>query len=175
MVIVPKKVFLTAGVGKHPTKLGSFERALRDAKIYPYNLVPVSSIIPPEAEIISREEGLKYLVPGQILFVVMSRISSDEVGRHIVAAIGGAKEKGKRLHGYLSEYSVFDTPVSIAKKTAEYLSAEMLITIRGGESWHPESEGPNLDHLDVFSIAAEAEVKEGDGWVTAIAAAVLLY
>jgi len=44
---VPKKYFLTKGVGTDRHKLNSFELALRNAKIAPYNLVRVSSILPP--------------------------------------------------------------------------------------------------------------------------------
>ncbi|MCD6515445.1 MAG: arginine decarboxylase, pyruvoyl-dependent [Candidatus Odinarchaeota archaeon] len=175
MELIPKKVFLTAGVGRHPTKLGSFERALREAQIHPYNLVPVSSIIPPNAEIINKEEGLKSLKPGQIIFVVLSRISSDEVGRQIVASIGLAKLKNNNTaHGYISEFSAFDMPVDIAKKNAEYLAAEMLATSIGDPPLDFNDEKVNLDKFIIKSTAASATIENGDGWVTAIAAAVLL-
>ena len=55
---VPEKVFFTKGTGVHKDKLVSFEMALRNAGLAPYNLVTVSSIMPPDAEIITREEGL---------------------------------------------------------------------------------------------------------------------
>ena len=38
---VPKKIFLTKGVGKHREKLSSFEMALRSAGIAQFNLVRV--------------------------------------------------------------------------------------------------------------------------------------
>lgn len=44
---VPRRVFLTKGVGRHREKLSSFEMALRGAQIHAYNLVTVSSILPP--------------------------------------------------------------------------------------------------------------------------------
>ena len=56
--MVPKKVFLTKGVGVHKDKLASFELALRSAGIEGCNLVYVSSIFPPECKIISKDEGL---------------------------------------------------------------------------------------------------------------------
>ncbi|MGQ4832293.1 MAG: pyruvoyl-dependent arginine decarboxylase [Candidatus Asgardarchaeia archaeon] len=172
--LIPKKVFLTAGIGKHPTKLGSFERALRDAKIHAYNLVPVSSIIPPDAKIISKEEGIKYLVPGQILFVVLSRISSNAVGRRVVAAIGVAKDRDSSLHGYISEYSAYDIDPEQARKSAEYLATEMLATIKGENSWDIKSEMPKFDNFDIRSIVTSAVVESEKEWVTAIAAAVLI-
>ena len=50
---VASKMFLTKGVGQHREKLVSFELALRDAHLAPYNLVRVSSIFPPHCEIIT--------------------------------------------------------------------------------------------------------------------------
>ena len=56
---VPKKMFLTKGVGVDINKLTSFEMALRKAQIANLNLVRVSSICPPHCKIITKEEGLK--------------------------------------------------------------------------------------------------------------------
>jgi arginine decarboxylase len=64
--MVPKRIFLTNGVGKHKERLTSFELALRDAGIAAQNLVRVSSIFPPHCKLISRKEGVKYLHPGEV-------------------------------------------------------------------------------------------------------------
>ncbi len=64
-VILPTKIFLTRGSGQHKEKLVSFEIALREAGINPFNLVRVSSIFPPGCELVSREEGLKLLSPAR--------------------------------------------------------------------------------------------------------------
>src|SRR5436305_10698316 len=69
---VPKQLFFTKGVGTHREKLTSFELALRDAKIACYNLVRVSSIFPPNCDVISIDEGVRQLEPGQIVHCVMS-------------------------------------------------------------------------------------------------------
>ncbi|PKP55132.1 MAG: pyruvoyl-dependent arginine decarboxylase, partial [Candidatus Altiarchaeales archaeon HGW-Altiarchaeales-2] len=45
--MVPRKVFFTKGVGRAKEQLASFEAALRDAGIEKFNLVTVSSILPP--------------------------------------------------------------------------------------------------------------------------------
>ena len=67
--LIAQRVFLTRGVGIHKRKLASFEMALRNAKIAEFNLVRVSSIYPPKAKLVPRNRGLKYLKPGQIVFV----------------------------------------------------------------------------------------------------------
>jgi pyruvoyl-dependent arginine decarboxylase len=101
---VPRKVFLTKGVGIHAERLNSFEEALRDARISPMNLVKVSSIVPPHCELVTREEGLKLLTPGQITFCVMSRCESDEAGRLLAAAVALLLPENTDDYGYISEY-----------------------------------------------------------------------
>jgi arginine decarboxylase len=62
--LVPKKIFLTKGVGFSRERLASFEQALQDAGISPLNLVEVSSILPPGCKVISKKEGIKFFSPG---------------------------------------------------------------------------------------------------------------
>jgi len=69
--LLPTKVFLTKGVGRHKYQLKSFEQALRKAGVAHQNLVQVSSILPPKCKVINRESGLETLVPGQICYCVM--------------------------------------------------------------------------------------------------------
>ena len=64
---VPSKLFFTRGVGQHKEKLASFEMALRKCGIAHFNLVRVSSILPPRCRIVKKETGLKELKPGQIV------------------------------------------------------------------------------------------------------------
>ena len=69
---VPQSVFLTKGVGKSKEQLTSFEMALRNASMAPFNLVSVSSIYPAGCKLISKERGLKKLASGQIVHAVYS-------------------------------------------------------------------------------------------------------
>ena len=59
--MVPKYAFTTSGCGTAKEKLASFEMALRDAGIAEYNLVKVSSIMPPNCKIINKKEGISML------------------------------------------------------------------------------------------------------------------
>ncbi|HTC78719.1 MAG TPA: pyruvoyl-dependent arginine decarboxylase, partial [Terriglobales bacterium] len=88
--LVPKRIFLTKGVGKHKERLTSFELALRDAGIAAQNLVRVSSIFPPNCKLISRKEGLKYLYPGEVTFSVVAENSTREPHRLMASSIGVA-------------------------------------------------------------------------------------
>lgn len=105
--MVPKKMFLTKGVGVHKDKLASFELALRDAGIEKCNLVCVSSIFPPNCKIISKKEGTKLLNAGEITYCVMARNDNNEPNRLISASVGLAIPKDNNHYGYLSEHHAF--------------------------------------------------------------------
>lgn len=128
---VPKKVFFTKGIGVHKEKLNSFELALRSAGIEKFNLVSVSSILPPGCTIISKQKGLEHLIPGQIVYTVMSQNSSNEPGRLMAASIGCAIPQDTNQYGYLSEHSSFGQNEREAGDYAEDLAAEMLASTLG--------------------------------------------
>ena len=86
--MVPKMMFLTKGVGVDKNRLSSFELALRNAGIEQFNLVHVSSILPPLCKIVPRSEGLRHLEAGEIVYCVMARNETDEPNRLISASIG---------------------------------------------------------------------------------------
>lgn len=129
--MVPKKIFLTKGVGVDKDRLASFELALRDAGIEKYNLVCVSSIFPPNCKMISKEEGVKLLSPGEIIYCVMARNESNEPNRLVSASIGLAIPKDDNQYGYLSEHHAFGEKGEKAGEYAEDLAATMLATTLG--------------------------------------------
>ncbi len=179
MTLVPTKVFFTKGVGRHNSKLGSFERALRDAGIAQFNLVEVSSIFPPNAEIISQEEGLKLLKPGQIVFVVLAQNSSNELNRMLSASVGLAIPRDRSKYGYLSEHHSFGETEEVAGNYAENLAAEMLASTLGLQShleWDEKKEVWRLNDkiLMTSNITATAVVEIPNQWTTVVAAAVLV-
>lgn len=133
MDFVPQKIFFTKGVGVHKEQLASFELALRDAGIAPFNLVPVSSIFPPNCQKVSREEGLKILKPGSIVHCVIARLAANEPNRLMAASIGTALPQDNTQYGYLSEHHSFGETNEKAGEYAEDLAATMLATTLGIE------------------------------------------
>jgi arginine decarboxylase len=131
--MVPRRVFFTKGVGKHKHELQSFELALRDADIEQCNLVYVSSIIPPNCTIVTKEKGIKELNAGEITYVVMSRNSTNEPNRLIGAAVGIAVPKDRSNYGYISEHHSFGVTVKKLEDHTEDLAATMLATTLGLE------------------------------------------
>ena len=130
-MFVPGKAFLTKGVGRHKEKLTSFEEALREAHIAQYNLVRVSSIWPPHCELISREQGVRDLIPGQVVFAVVAEASTNEPSRLATAAIGLAIPADPNHHGYISEHHAFGQRKEPAGDYAEDLATSMLATVLG--------------------------------------------
>jgi len=129
--MIPKYFFLTKGVGRHKEQLQSFELALRDAGIHYCNLVNVSSIVPPACKLVSREQGLKMVQPGEITFVVIARNATNEPHRLLASSIGVAIPSRKNQYGYLSEHHSYGQTDGKAGDYAEDLAATMLATTMG--------------------------------------------
>src|SRR4029077_753449 len=136
-VMVPQKVFFTKGVGIHKERLASFELALRAAGVAQCNLVLVSSIYPPGCKTIPKEEGLKLLRTGEIVFAVYDRESNNEPNRLSAASVALAIPADPSLHGYLSEHHSFGETDEKAGDYAEDLAASRLATTLGIE-FNPE-------------------------------------
>lgn len=180
--LVPTKVFFTKGSGRAKAKLAAFESALRDAGIEKFNLVSVSSIIPPRCEIITRENALPLLHRGGITFLVLSRIESNEPNRLMAASIGLAVPKDRSNYGYLSEYKEFGETDAIAGKKAEELAATMLASTLGiefdtNESWDKKEQVFKMSDkiIRTSNITKSAIVGKDGLWTCALAAAVFLF
>jgi len=180
-LFIPKKLFLTKGVGKHKEKLASFEAALRNAGIAPFNIVRVSSILPPEAKIFSKSKGLQYLSPGAIVYAVMAETSTNEPHRLIAAAIGVAIPRDRSQYGYLSEYHSYGETEPKAGDKAEDLAAQMLATTLG-VPFDPDTSYD--ERKEIWKISSKivkttniTQTAIGDKyglWTTVIAAAVFI-
>lgn len=180
-MIIPEKIFFTKGVGVHRDRLTSFELALRDAGVEKCNLVSVSSILPPDCKIIPKEEGFKYLNPGQITFCVFARNETSEPNRLMAAAIGVAIPKDTGVYGYLSEHHSFGEIARKAGDYAEDLAATMLATTLGIEfdinrAWDERKQIYKASgHIfRTFNICQSAEGNKDGLWTTVFAAAVLI-
>ncbi len=180
--IIPKKMFFTRGVGYHRNKLQSFELALRDAGIEICNIVTISSIFPPKCRIISKKEGLKSLVPGQITFVVLAKESTNEPSRLVSAAVGLAQPVDGTQYGYISEHHAYGLKTRQAKDFAEDLAATMLASTLGIEldidkAWDERKQLYIADKKRQFtsrSIAQSAHGHKEGLWTTVVACAVML-
>ncbi|ACV68602.1 pyruvoyl-dependent arginine decarboxylase [Desulfohalobium retbaense] len=180
MTFVPSKAFFTKGIGRHKNKLQSFELALRDARIEKQNLVYVSSIFPPKCKIISVDEGVEYLYPGQITFCVMARNATNEKGRLVGSAVGMAFPADESHYGYISEHHAFGAEELEIGDFAEDLASTMLATTLGID-FDPEKdydERKQIYHMSgkIIDSASAPCVTRGQAglWTTTISAAVFI-
>lgn len=178
--MVPKKVFFTKGAGVHKEKLASFELALREAGIEKFNLVSVSSIFPPNCQIVNREEGLKELNPGEIVHCVLARCETNEANRLTLASVGCAIPADNNTYGYLSEHHGYGENETEAGDYAEDLAASMLASTLGIEfdadkDWNEKEEVFKMSGkiVKTTNITQTAFGKKG-GWTTVIAVAVFV-
>ena len=177
--LVPRKAFFTSGVGVHKEKLTSFEMALRDARIAQHNLVRVSSIFPPRCEIVSRDEGVGLLRPGQVVFCVLSEASTNEPSRRVGSAVAVAIPANRDHYGYISEHHGFGQSQAAMGDYSEDLAASMLATVLGvpfdpQEAWDERREQWKLSGyvVETQNHTIVAEGPEDGRWVTTVSAAV---
>lgn len=179
--MIPTKYFITKGVGKHKEQLQSFELALRDASISKYNLVTVSSILPPNCKRITREEGTKILQPGEIIFVVLARNATNEPHRLLASAIGLAIPAAKDHHGYISEHHSFGQTEDVVADYVEDLAASMLASTLGVEfnvnsDWNDREELFKIDGRIVNTTnSTQTALGDKNGlWTSAVSAVVFV-
>ncbi len=181
-MLVPKAIFFTNGVGVHKDRLSSFELSLRDAGIEKANLVTVSSIFPPHCKEIGRKEGLKYIMPGQIVHCVMARQDTNEPNRLVAAAIGLARPSDPSQYGYLSEHHSYGETAKKAGDYAEDLAATMLATTLGidfdpEKAWSEREEAFRMEKnfLKTRNVVQSAEGHAKGLWSTVVALGVFIF
>lgn len=179
--LVPNKMFLTKGVGRHKYQLKSFEMALRQAGVAQLNLVTVSSILPPKCKMISREKGIQLLTPGAISFCVMARADTNEHGRLVASSVGVAVPRDGDKWGYLSEVHGHGMNSQQAGDMAEDLAAGMLGTTMGLEfdpdkAWSEKEQGYKSSGLFIKTTNMTQTAKGQEGlWTTTVALAMFLF
>ena len=180
--MVPSKMFFTKGVGVAKHQLMSFEMALRNAGIEKFNLVCVSSILPPGCQRVTKEKGLEQLSPGEVVFCVMARNATNEPNRLIAASVGCAVPTDKtQQYGYLSEHHPCGETEQKTADTAEDLAATMLATTLGvdfdpNSAWDEREKVYKMSGkiVTTTNITQSAQGNKDGMWTTVITAAVLV-
>ncbi len=101
MLPVPRKAAIVVGKGEGDTLLTSFDKALLDAGIGNYNLLKVSSIFPPHAEVVKEI----HVPEGVLLPTAYGTISSSKVGETITAAVAIGVPEDQSNVGVIMEFS----------------------------------------------------------------------
>jgi arginine decarboxylase len=181
MIIIPKMLFLTKGVGKHKEQLSSFELALRNARIAHFNLVRVSSIFPPGCRLVPRNVGLRRLREGQVVFTVMSSNATNEPNRLVSASVGIAIPNDITQYGYLAEHKAFGQTFKKAGDYAEDLAATMLATTLGidfdvDRSWDERKQQWKIsgEIVRTTNVTQSAEGDKDGLWTSVVSAALFV-
>lgn len=178
MPFVPSQFCLTKGRGTHRERLTSFELALRDAGIASFNLVSVSSIVPPNCKLVPARRGLTELTPGEIVHCVLAKSQTNEAHRLIASSIGVALPKDRRRYGYLSEHHIFGQNHRQASDYAEDLAASMLASTLGIEidldqAWDERKEQWRIaGHIVKTTNITQTAAGTGGLWTSVVSAAV---
>lgn len=149
------KIHLTTGIGTGPTSLAAFDAALNDAGIANYNLIRLSSVIPPATEIIVHEDDPipADIMPGNWgdrLYVVMAEERVHIPNEEAWAGIGWVQEKesGK---GLFVEHEG-NSEKSVRRDIQQSLEALMATRNVDFGTIHMKITGRTCSHLPVCAI-----------------------
>ncbi|MCL5056489.1 MAG: arginine decarboxylase, pyruvoyl-dependent [Actinobacteria bacterium] len=115
MLPTPKKFFLTAAGAEGHSELTAFDNALLAGRIGNINLLRVSSILPPGAEL---DNGL-VIPPGSLVPTAYGYIISREPGQLIAAAVGVGFSKD--AFGVIMEHSCIGTKEEAGREIEKML------------------------------------------------------
>jgi len=180
--MIPRKMFLTKGTGVHNYRLHSFELALRDASIEACNLVKVSSIIPPSCELISIDEGISILQPGQITYCVLSVHRTKRRLHGLGSCIGLAFPKDPAGYGYIAEHHGSDVSKETLILEVEELARTMLTTTKKGtisllsQTDFIQRSSTEISPIDcsVRNICSYVSETQAGRWTTVLTAAIFI-
>lgn len=81
-------IYITIGRGNGKTLISAFDAALKTAGVYNYNLIKLSSIVPPSSKIVVKKYKSNPSEYGDRLYIVKAEYRSRESGKYIGAAVG---------------------------------------------------------------------------------------
>lgn len=90
------QIHVGSGVGFGPTTMAAFDAALNEVGIANYNLLRLSSIVPPNAEIVVHPGKITAQIPGgwgDRMYVVMAEKREDKHNAEAWAGIGWVRDK----------------------------------------------------------------------------------
>ncbi len=153
---------VSAGIGIGPTQLSAFDSALNDAGVANYNLIRLSSVIPPKSEIQVSKQSLTNL-PGQWgdrLYVVMAEQRAHIPNEEAWAGIGWVQDK-KTGKGLFVEHEG-SSEKSVRNDITQSLEALMATRNVDFGKINMEVVGTTCKHLPVCAMVVA--VYKTEGW-----------
>ena len=155
------KIQLSVGAGTGPTELSAFDQALVKAGVANFNLIYLSSVLPPDSEVVIPE------VPelpeggwGDRLYVVMAQKRTAQRNQEAWAGIGWIQDP-KSKHGLLVEHEGH-TEAEVRADISNSLAA--LAENRGVEFGKPQMHVVGTKCVDLPVCALAVAVFESTTW-----------
>lgn len=154
-------ISVVKGQGTGKTTLSAFDAALKDAGVCNYNLIQLSSIIPPGSKV-QKERIFPTLREefGYKLYVVKAEIRSEEVGKYIAAGIGWYQLSDGR--GFFVEHE-------IKGETQIAVESEINLRITNSLKDMCKFRGVTFHQSDLKSTVSMTQIKDHPTSVLAIA------
>lgn len=121
------KAAATAGHAEGSTALNAFDNALLAAGIGNVNLLKVSSILPPDVDLVA----VPRIKPGNLIPAAYAAITSEVPGELIAAAVGYALPKDRTKAGVIMEHH--DTGPREEAERVVHRMLEEALRVRGEE------------------------------------------
>ena len=147
------KITVTAGSGTGNTTLSAFDAALKAAGIHNYNIIKLSSVIPPSSKVVVRKWKNAPTEHGKKLYTVLAEIRTDIMGRSIAAGIGWYQIKDGR--GIFAEHTDMIERLN-SKEAEENVSKKIEATVRD----LCKHRGYPFDKRNFKKLVSSAEVKD---------------
>jgi len=111
---IPRNLYITTGFGEsNISQLNAFDNALENANIGHYNLVKVSSIVPPNIIIHDFKNIKLFPLPGSIVFTAYAKLTSSRENKLISAGVSIGIPIDVNSHGIIMEYEDFTNEIEI--------------------------------------------------------------
>jgi len=159
---------IVKAVGEGSTLLSAFDNALQNAGVSNYNLIRLSSIIPPNSKVTKIS---KYETPpeefGHKLYLVMADIRSNEAGKYIAAGVGWYQLADNR--GFFVEHEVIgETRIAVKSEIDQRITNTIkdMCKFRGVE-FDEENVNSSISLIQVNDKPACAQVLavyQSQGW-----------
>lgn len=140
MVFLPGKYIIRASIGKGSHALGAFDDALLQAGVGNYNLIKVSSILPPACVM----EDEITLARGALLPSAYASILSADVGTVISAAVAVGVPVDPTMNGVIMEHSATAPREETERIVRAYVSQAMQVR--------------DLAVKEIISVSSEATI-----------------
>ncbi|MDZ7654020.1 MAG: pyruvoyl-dependent arginine decarboxylase [Burkholderiaceae bacterium] len=139
------RITLAAGIGRGPTELAAFDAALLDAGVANYNLICLSSVIPPGSRIVRERWRTPAHEYGRRLYVVMSQMRESRPGHEAHAGVGWVRDEADG-HGLFVELHDHDR---------EQLGRDLRATLASMQASRGVDLGPA--HTEIASARCDGE------------------